>query len=66
MTQKITLTGLTCEACQKLLSKRIGRIDGVESVNVQLNGKTEIVAKRNITESEINNVLEGTKYTLVN
>lgn len=66
MTQKITLAGLTCEACQKLITKRIGRIDGVESVIVQMNGQTEIVAKRNVAKSEITSVLEGTKYTLVN
>lgn len=65
MTQKIQLSGLTCGACQKLITKRIMKIDGVESVNVELNGKTDIAAKRNILNDEIKKVLEGTQYQVI-
>ena len=65
MTQKIQLSGLTCGACQKLITKRIMKIDGVESVNVELNGKTDIAAKRNILNDEIKKVLEGTQYQII-
>jgi copper chaperone CopZ len=65
MTQKIKLTGLTCVACQKLISKRISKIDGVENVDVALDGETNINAARAISNEEIMNVLEGTKYQIV-
>jgi copper chaperone CopZ len=63
--QTIKLTGLTCGACQKLITKRIMKIEGVNQVRVELNGKTEIEAERNIEKSEIQKVLEGTQYKVV-
>lgn len=65
MIQKIQLTGLTCGACQKLITKRIMKIEGVNQVKVELNGKTEIDAQRNIAQEEIAKVLEGTEYKIV-
>lgn len=62
MSQKLQLTGLTCSACQKLITKRIIKINGVKDVKVELNGKTEINAKRNISKEEIMKALEGTDY----
>jgi hypothetical protein len=34
-------------------------------VGVELNGKTEINAKRNILNEEIKKVLEGTQYQII-
>jgi copper chaperone CopZ len=65
MTQKVKITGLTCEACQKLISKRISKIDDVENVDVALNGETNINAARAISNKEIMSVLVGTKYQIV-
>lgn len=65
MTQKVKLNGLTCGACQKLISKRISKIDGVDSVSVELNGHTDIIAQRAIANNEIIKALEGTQYNLV-
>jgi copper chaperone CopZ len=65
MSQKIQLSGLTCTACQKLITKRIMKINGVNEVKVALNGKTEIDAQRNISQKEIMKVLEGTEYKIV-
>lgn len=60
----IQLSGLTCPACQKLVSKRIKSIEDVEDVNVELSGKTEIRAGREISKDEIRKILEDTSYTL--
>lgn len=65
MIQKIQLTGLTCGACQKLITKRIMKIKGIKDVKVELNGKTEINAERNIPNEEIMKVLEGTEYKII-
>ena len=66
MITNIKLSGLTCPACQKLVSKRIKSIEGVAEVNVGLSGKTDITAERSISEEEVEKVLEGTGYQFVN
>jgi copper chaperone CopZ len=59
----IKLSGLTCAACAKLASKRIGRIPGVSAVQVDKDsGRTDIVAVRVITLAEINESLKDTAY----
>lgn len=65
MSQKLQLSGLTCSACQKLITKRIMKIEGIKEVNVELNGKTEIDAQRNISQEEIMKALEGTEYKII-
>ena len=64
MIQKIKISGLTCEACQKLITKRLTKVTGVENVTVALSGQADIVAQREITNQEIMQALEGTKYQL--
>ena len=63
-TTTLTLTGLTCAACQKLIQKRILKIDGVQDVTVELSGQTSIKASRKITSDEVAGVLKDTKYTV--
>lgn len=41
------------------------KINGVNKVKVELNGKTEIDAQRNISQEEIMKVLEGTEYKII-
>ena len=51
MNTKVTtlkLTGLTCSACQKLISRKIKSIASVEDVTVELSGKADQSTKRNI------------------
>lgn len=62
----IKLKGLTCSACKKLTEKRIIRIQGVAAVNVDIqNGTADISAERTITNSEVQNALVGTDYSVV-
>lgn len=58
----LLLSGLTCSACQKLIQKRILRIDGVQDVSVELAGETIIKAERKIAPNEVVYVLKDTKY----
>lgn len=61
----IQLSGLTCEACKKVTEKRIARIQGVQSVNVDpTTGKGTIIADHAIHADEVIKVLEGTHYKL--
>jgi copper chaperone CopZ len=65
MKQKVQFKGLTCGACQKLITNRVKKIIGVKDVIVELNGNAEIKVEREIRKEEIVKVLEGTKYTLL-
>lgn len=64
--QKIQLFGLHCEACKKLTEKKIGKIDGVTNVNVDLSTQVaEVQTERSLSNEEVNSVLEGTQYKAV-
>ena len=65
--QKIsfTLTGLTCPSCQKLSKIKLEEIDGIKEANVELDGRTSILAERKISRPEIEKTLEGTPYKIV-
>lgn len=61
---KIKLSGLTCEACQKLSTMKLEEIDGVSKVSVDKEGNAEIFSNRNITNGEIEKSLEDTPYKI--
>ncbi len=63
MITKVKLSGLHCQACQKLTSRMIGKINGVSVVEVDLDKSMAVVnADRLITLEEIKKSLEGTNY----
>lgn len=63
MITKVKLSGLHCQACQKLTSRMISKINGVSAVEVDLDKSTAIVsADRPVTLEEIKKSLEGTNY----
>ncbi|MFZ2206580.1 MAG: heavy metal-associated domain-containing protein [Microgenomates group bacterium] len=67
MAQVFTLKGLSCGSCEKMVSKRLMKIDGVTDVRVTAaNGLTTISTARQITSDEIVAALEGTHYSVVN
>jgi len=59
------LKGLTCEACAKLVKRRVGTINGVTDAVVSLDGKMEVSADREIAKREISDVLSGTDYGVI-
>jgi len=66
-TTRLQLSGLTCGACEKVISKRLNTIDGVEEVHVSsANGFASIIAKRSIDIQEVEDVLQGTHYKVIN
>lgn len=66
-TTTLKLKGLTCGACKQLSERRIKRIAGVSTVNVNLvTGTTDIVAERPISSLEVQSALKGTDYIVVN
>lgn len=62
-TTNIQLNGLTCNACKQVSERRIKRIQGVQTVTVDIKtGSTEIIADRAISPLEVQSVLKGTDY----
>jgi copper chaperone CopZ len=56
------IEGMTCPACEKLVEKRVLKIEGVHSVDADLGGTIKICAEREIDLDEIKNVLGDTEY----
>ena len=61
-TSQFQVEGLSCQACQKIIQKRVGKIQGVTEVSVDLNGKLELKSDRTIDKAELINVLKDTDY----
>ena len=62
----IKLTGLTCEACVKLASKRLSKVPGVKSINIDLaSGETKIESETEIDRGILQDSLVGTIYKIV-
>lgn len=61
-----SIAGMTCDACQKVVSKKLGKITDVNDVSVNKNsGIAEVTAQRSISSAEVRSALAGTHYSLV-
>jgi len=60
----INLSGLKCNACVKRVKSKVGKIDGIKSVEVNLSGETCIVSERLVTRDEIKQALFGTGFEI--
>lgn len=66
-TTKLQLSGLTCGACEKVISKRLQKIEGVKEVHVSSqNQQASITASRSISKEEVVTAFEGTHYQVIN
>lgn len=61
----LMLSGLTCEACAKLVQKRIAKIDGVTNSVVSKDGSAEITSEKAITREDVKNALSDTDYGVI-
>lgn len=57
--------GISCQACQKIIQKRLGNVQGVSGVSVELNGQLEVKADRAVDKSELVNALKDTDYKIL-
>ena len=66
-TTKLQLSGLTCGACERVISNRLRKIEGVTQVQVSAqNGSASIIASRSISKDEMIHVLLDTHYNVIN
>ncbi|WP_248963809.1 heavy-metal-associated domain-containing protein [Sphaerisporangium perillae] len=60
------VTGMTCAHCQRAVTEEISRIDGVESVTVDLpSGTVTVTAARPVDRADIAQAIDEAGYTLV-
>lgn len=61
--QTFTISGMHCDACTKLTTKRIKTIKGVSNVSVDLESRSaNVESDRPVTAEEINSVLIDSSY----
>ncbi len=66
-TTVLEIKGMHCGACEKVISKRLGKLPGVSNVKVSLNeGTAEIESEEKITPEEASSILTGTDYQVIN
>lgn len=66
-TTKLQLSGLTCSACERIISSRLKTIADVKAVAVQVSsGIATITASRTISNEEVTKVLHNTHYKIIN
>lgn len=62
-TLNLKISGITCEACIKLIKKKAGRIISVKDVIIKdNNGETTIVSEKELKISDIASSLQGLPY----
>lgn len=64
MDNKFKVSGMHCGACQKVIEKKLSRIEGVTTVSASLDGDVLISANRSIDRDEVQLALEGTEYAV--
>ncbi len=65
MQQSFTITGMNCEACVKLISKKLNQIENVEQVQVCLNSNSVTIdSAQPISNSTLQQALSGTQYEI--
>ena len=59
----LKISGITCDACIKLIKKKVGKVIGVKDVVIkENNGETMIVSENELKTSDIVSVLQGLPY----
>lgn len=58
-----TVTGMTCEHCVKSVTEEVGRIEGVESVAVDLpTGAVTVVSSRELSDEAVRAAVDEAGY----
>lgn len=63
----LQIKGMHCGACEKVISRRLGKLPGVRNVKVSLNdGTAEIQSEQKVIIEDASVILTGTDYHVVN
>lgn len=64
-TLNFTVTGMHCDACQKVIALKVKKLHGVSEVSVLPDGHACVVSTSPLSVADIQNVLEGTEYRVL-
>ena len=64
-TTQFKLSGLSCEACTKIIKKRVGKLPDISEINVDIQGNLEIKADRDLDKKEVITALRDTDYKVL-
>ena len=65
-TQKLQISGITCDACIKLITRRFAKIEGVSQVvAVDKSGMAQVCVESLLPDTVYAQALSGTPYTVV-
>lgn len=66
MNYKVQLDGLHCDACKKIIQKRLGKLEGVTLITVELDAQTALIQSNNpINQIQIENALKDSEYKII-
>ena len=63
---KVKITGINCEACTKIIKKRLLTVPGVVDVQINLDGNADITTNSKVTLLQLQEVLHDTEYRITN
>lgn len=64
-TQTVNIQGMHCQACEKVVTKRLGSLPGVTNVHVDLeNGTATVQTDQDLTQESAASALQDTHYTV--
>lgn len=67
MKQEVFLEGVKCAGCANKVQERFLAIEGVDSVDIELDNKKALIeSQREIDNETLNAALAETKYSVVN
>lgn len=65
-TLSLKISGITCDACIKLIKRKVEKLTEVTEVNIKdNNGETTIISTRELKASDIIAALSGMPFTVV-
>jgi copper chaperone len=63
-TKTYTVTGMTCEHCVNSVTDEVGKVDGVETVDVQLEGGQVTVAGDGFADAQVAAAVDEAGYAI--
>lgn len=64
MNNNFKVSGMHCNACQKIIEGRLSKITGVSNVKADLSGEVIITANRTVSLDEVKLALDKTGYQI--
>jgi copper chaperone CopZ len=61
-TLNFIVTGMHCDACQKVIALKVKKLPSVTDVSVSPNGQATVTSSAPLSITDIQKALEGTEY----